>query len=135
MATDTIVPLFQPVKKPLSGAERQAAYRARKKAKANLPAVIPAPEPIILQPIPPAPSRPTHRISIAPLALRVSALALAAVGLSMNAVYARSLGSSDLSGWLFLALGLAADCAALSLPTVAASAWKLGEKSTALAAW
>jgi hypothetical protein len=59
---------------------------------------------------------------------------LALVGLSTNATYARSLGSSDLTGWLLLALGLSADCAALALPSVAASAWKAGEKGTA-GAW
>jgi len=54
--------------------------------------------------------------------LRAVSVALAGVGLSMNAVYAHSLGSTDISGWLFLALGVAADSAALVLPSVAASA-------------
>ncbi|WP_316234243.1 hypothetical protein [Bradyrhizobium sp. SZCCHNR1098] len=69
------------------------------------------------------------------LALRAAALGLALVGLSMNAVYAHSLGSSDLSGWLFLALGLCADCAALALPSVAASCQDVGSKVAAWATW
>jgi hypothetical protein len=68
-------------------------------------------------------------------ALRAAALALAAVGLSMNAVYAHSLGSSDLSGWLFLALGVASDAAALTLPTVAAGQFCSGNRSTGATGW
>lgn len=67
--------------------------------------------------------------------LRGASVALAAVGLSMNAVYAHSLGSSDLSGWLFLALGVAADASALVLPSVAASSWKAGDRLAAASAW
>ncbi|MGJ5135708.1 hypothetical protein [Bradyrhizobium oligotrophicum] len=77
----------------------------------------------------------SERFSPARLALRAAGLGLALVGLSMNAVYARSLGSSDLSGWLFLALGLCADCAALTLPSVSASCQDIGSKAAAWVTW
>ena len=163
MATEHTAPalhLVQP--RPLTGAERAKAYRQRKKAKAgahpNGSLSLPAPSTsqalstpaypngspaVTLDVTPAAPvtaDRGSTRTSKAPynvtsFALRLSALALAGVGLSMNAVYARSLGSSDLSGWLFLALGLSADCAALALPTVAASAWRSGNRTTTASAW
>jgi hypothetical protein len=144
MATRVSAPAIEPDQpRPLTGAERQAAYRQRKKASTALvPATGPnepvEPAPVTLRYVTSAPvmerTSPPVR-SIAPLALRAAALGLAAVGLSMNATYARSLGNGDLSGWLFLALGLSADCAALALPSVAASAWRLGERTTAAAAW
>ncbi len=43
--------------------------------------------------------------------------------------------SSDLAGWLFLAIGVAADLAALTVPTVAAQAWQVNQRATALAGW
>jgi hypothetical protein len=76
-----------------------------------------------------------QELNVSCLALRAAAAGTAVCGLAMNATYARSLGSSDLSGWLFLALGPCADCAALALPSVAASVWKAGERTTAGAAW
>jgi hypothetical protein len=57
---------------------------------------------------------------LAPLALRAAALALAGVGITMNGWFARSLGSTDAAGYLFLAVGVAADVTALVLPTVLA---------------
>ena len=44
---------------------------------------------------------------LAPLLLRIAALALAVVGITMNGWYGRSLGSSEAAGWLFLAVGVA----------------------------
>ncbi len=117
-----------------TGAERQRAYKQRLRAAkaAQLPAVVPevlvpnfgngssaaqnAPELVITNPSNARLDRSERGrdgLSSSRLALRAAALGLAVVGLFMNAVYARSLGSSDLSGWLFLALGLCADCAAL----------------------
>jgi hypothetical protein len=141
MATEHTAPaltLVQP-RRALTGAERQARYKAKLKAKAARPAVIPAPEPVTLTPVPApiieAQKEHTRSFPLSAVALRAAAAGLALVGLSMSATYARSLGSSDLSGWLFLALGLCADCAALALPSVAASAWRAGERTTAGAAW
>jgi hypothetical protein len=55
--------------------------------------------------------------NVAGLALTAAAIGLAGTGLTMNGWFARSLGSTDFSGWLFLAVGVAADCAALVLPS------------------
>ncbi|MGJ4888864.1 hypothetical protein ACQR1Y_11750 [Bradyrhizobium sp. HKCCYLRH3099] len=141
MAIDISAPtltLVQP-RSPKTGAERQRAYKARLRAAkaAQLPAV---PEIVNLtnvEPVTPAPvtTVTTKSANFATFALRAAALGLAGVGLSMNAVYARSLGSSDLSGWLFLALGLCADCAALALPSVAASCQEIGSKVAAWVTW
>jgi len=45
----------------------------------------------------------------------LAAFALAAVGVTMNGWFAKSLGSTDLAGYLFLALGISADLAALAI--------------------
>ena len=67
--------------------------------------------------------------------LSVAALALAGVGITMNGWFARSLGSSDMASWLFLAVGVAADLVALVMPTCAAALWQAGQRVTALVAW
>jgi hypothetical protein len=41
----------------------------------------------------------------------------------MNAMFGHSLGASDAAQWLFVAVGMASDCAALVLPSSAAAAW------------
>jgi hypothetical protein len=53
----------------------------------------------------------------------------------MNGWFARSLGSSDSAGWLFLAIGIAADCAALAVPSCAAYLWQARQRGTAAAGW
>ena len=45
------------------------------------------------------------------------------------------MGSSDAAGWLFLAVGVAADLVALVLPSTAARLWQAGQPATALVAW
>ena len=55
--------------------------------------------------------------------LLVAALALAGVGIAINGWFARSRGSSDVAGWLFLAPGVAADLIALGMPPCAANLW------------
>jgi hypothetical protein len=64
---------------------------------------------------PPAVTPHRPRLYLAPVLLTTAALALSAVGIAINGWFARSLGSSDLAGWLFLAVGVAADLAALVL--------------------
>ena len=148
----SIVTLHQPRPKTAkTPAERAAAYRARKRA--NLPAVIPAPAPapasipsttscstpVTLLPredvtFPQRTSTPGRR-QVAPILLTIAALALAEVGVTMNAWYAHSLGSSETAGWLFLALGIAADLVALAAPSVAAGLWQARQRVTALAGW
>src|SRR5207245_5906307 len=116
----TIVTLHQP--KAKTPAERAKAYRDRKREKAGTPV---AQKPVFSAPVAPAPKQPrpavtpvTRRHAVTPsqplasLALAVAAFALAAVGVTMNGWFARSLGSSDIAGWLFLALVIAADLAA-----------------------
>jgi hypothetical protein len=75
------------------------------------------------------------RRPIAPLLLSIAALALAGVGITMNGWFARSLGSSDAAGWLFLAVGVAADLVALVTPSCAARLWRTHHRATAAAAW
>jgi hypothetical protein len=67
--------------------------------------------------------------------LSIAALALAGVGIAMNGWFARSLGSSDIAGWLFLAIGVAADLVALVMPSTAAGLWQAGQRATALVGW
>ena len=72
---------------------------------------------------------------LAPALLSIAAVALAAVGITINGWFARSLGSSDVAGWLFLAVGVAADLVALVMPSCAAGLWQGGRRATALVGW
>ena len=72
---------------------------------------------------------------VAPVLLSIAALALAVVGITINGWFARSLGASDVAGWLFLAVGVAADLVALVMPSCAASLWRTGQRATALVGW
>jgi hypothetical protein len=99
---------------------------------------------LVLPPEPPATevvardeqaAQPRARLSASSLLLRTAALALAGVGMAMNGWFAQSLGSSSIAGWLFLAIGLAADLVALVMPTCAARLWHERHHSTALAGW
>jgi hypothetical protein len=80
------------------------------------------------------PVKPSRR-QVAPVLLSTAALGLAAVGITINGWFARSLGSSDLAGWLFLAIGVAADLVALVMPSCAVGLWRAGQRATALAGW
>jgi hypothetical protein len=60
---------------------------------------------------------------------------LAVVGITINGWFARSLGSSDVAGWLFLAVGVAADLVALVMPSCAAGLWQAGQRTTAMVGW
>jgi hypothetical protein len=78
---------------------------------------------------------PPSRRHAAPILLQAAALALAVVGITMNGWFAQSLGSSDAAGWLFLAIGVAADLVALVMPSCAAGLWQAGQRATALVGW
>jgi ABC-type Fe3+-siderophore transport system permease subunit len=142
--TASIIQLHQPQKTvPKTPAQRARAYRARKRQKA--PAA-PAPvTPVILNPrieynapvtAPVTPSRavtPSRRP--ASILLMLASFGLAAVGMTMNGWFARSLGSSDIAGWLFLAIGVGADLVALAVPSCAARLWQARQRATSLAGW
>jgi hypothetical protein len=96
------------------------------------PSVVPPPAAATVQPDEAA-IRP--RRSLAAILLSIAALALAAVGITINGWFARSLGSSDVAGWLFLAVGVAADLVALVMPSCASGLWQTGQRATALVAW
>jgi len=73
--------------------------------------------------------------TIASYVLAGAALALAGVGLVINGWFARSLGSTEIAGGLFLAIGVATDLVALVTPSCAAHLWGAGRRATALVAW
>jgi hypothetical protein len=72
---------------------------------------------------------------LAPALLTVAAFGLAGVGVTMNGWFARSLGSSDIAGWLFLAIGVAADATAFAVPSCAARLWQARQRGAALTGW
>ena len=72
---------------------------------------------------------------IASYVLAVAALGLAGVGIVINGWFARSLGSTEAAGWLFLAVGVATDLVALAAPLCAAHLWGTGQRATALVGW
>jgi hypothetical protein len=144
MASDnsaTIVTLHQP--RPKTPAERARAYRLRKKTGTALvvtttpkPAVTPV---TIVTPV--TPSRVTQAVtasrrrSVGSMLLTFAAFALFGVGLTMNGWFAHGLGSTSAAGWLFMALGLAADLVALAVPSCAAALWQARRRGTAAAGW
>jgi hypothetical protein len=158
--TASVIPLHQvpPKKKAGTGTERAKAYRPRKRRKPEATAsadadpssetLIPPEflladsaiaEPPVTQPqtvtLPlTEPGAPSRR-QVAPILLSTAALALAAVGITINGWFARSLGSSDMAGWLFLAIGVAADLVALVMPSCAARLWQAGQRATSLVGW
>jgi hypothetical protein len=77
---------------------------------------------------------PSHR-SVASIFLVTAAFVLAGVGITTNGWFARSLGSSDTAGWLFLAIGVAGDLVALVMPSCAAGLWHNGQRAASLVGW
>ena len=164
MADDTtafVIPLHQVplTKKDKTGAERARANRPRKKQKPKVATSAEAEAPSSESLIPPEflsvdsataetpvtqpPAMTSHtdepvapsRRQLAPALLSAAALVLAAVGITINGWFARSLGSSDVAGWLFLAVGVAADLVALVMPSCAVGLWLAGQRATALVGW
>jgi hypothetical protein len=164
MADDTtasVIPLHQvpPKKRAKTSAERAKAYRQRTRQKAKvavsadaeslssaslIPLEFSSGDPAFAEPpVTPPPTVTLHlaepvtpsRRQVAPVLLSTAALALAGVGITMNGWFARSLGSSDLAGWLFLAIGVATDLVALVMPSCAARLLQAGQRAIALVGW
>ena len=76
-----------------------------------------------------------RRRALASYVLVGAALCLAAVGVVINGWFARSLGSTEAAGFIFLAVGVAADLVALAAPSCAAHLWGARQRPTALVAW
>lgn len=142
-AANTVIALRQVGrKKALSGAERAKAYRERKRQGAASPhrglPTTPDPPLAASPPLPvtfPPPTVVTSRHNITSIAVTVAAVGLGAVSVIINGWFARSLGASDVAGWLFLAVGVAVDTAALALPSCAAGLWQARQRGTALVGW
>lgn len=135
--TASIHTLHQP--KAQTPAERARAYRLRKKgglqnASQNVEVTAVkqsrVPEIGALRGQTVTPSR-----SLAQVLLIGTSLGLAVVGITMNGWFAHSLGSSVIAGWLFAAIGVAADLVALSVPSAAASLWQTRQRASAVAGW
>ena len=137
MATDhtaSIITLHQP--RPKTPAERAKAYRDRKAGKVTTSPVSPVrSQPVTVTSV--TASRPVtaSRRSFSSYLLIAASFGLAAVGITMNGWFARSLGSSEIAGWLFLAVGVAADLVALAIPASAARHWQKRQRGTAAAGW
>ena len=107
----------------------------------------PAVAPAVSEPVSDAPADMPQRASAAPTStvtplrsiasyvLVAAALSLAGVGIVINGWFARSLGSTEAAGWLFLAVGVATDLVALAAPLCAAHLWGAGQRVTASVAW
>lgn len=134
----SIIPLHQgqnnrPKPVPKTPAERARAYRLRKRQAAVTPAVtVPAITPAATNvTLPVTPSR----RPLATWLLAAAALGLGGVGITINGWFARSLGATEGAGWLFLAVGVAADGAALAIPSAAARLWHCGQRATSALGW
>jgi hypothetical protein len=133
--------------------KRQKAKRQKAEAAASPDAEFPSSESLIPEsflsansaafdepPVTPPPTvtsgalTPSYR-PVASVLLVAAAFALAGVGITTNGWFARSLGSSDIAGWLFLAIGVAADLVALVMPSCAAALWHNRQRATSLAGW
>jgi hypothetical protein len=111
--------------------------------KVDLPAtaVVALPAAVALPPAAPI-AAPPDEPAVTPAGSRVialivgaTALALAAVGLVLNAHFAASLGQTGLAAVLLAAIGLAMDVLAVTLPTAASKLWQTRHQLAALAAW
>lgn len=78
---------------------------------------------------------PASRPAFAPALLSLAAVGLTGVGIVMNGTFAHGLGSTELSSWLFMTIGVAADLVALAVPSCAARLWQAHQRGTAAMAW
>jgi hypothetical protein len=101
---------------------------------------VPDARPAAPEPLPAASAEASPDRSIAAGGSRViativgaTALALAGVGLVLNASFAASLGQTGLAAALLATIGLAMDVLAVALPTAASRLWQTGHRLAALA--
>ncbi|KRQ14254.1 hypothetical protein [Bradyrhizobium manausense] len=139
LAGGPVVPLRPEASKPKTAAERAKAYRARRKASSKR-SRRQGTGGLTTAPVAPVASAaetamPVRAPSITSTVLTVAALCLAAVSIAMNGLFARSLGSSDVAGWLLLAIGVAADIVALVMPSCAADLWLRRQRGAAAIGW
>jgi hypothetical protein len=158
--TASVIPLHQvpPKKRVKTDAERSKAYRQRKRQRAKtavsadaesptseslIPLEFSSADSAFAEPPVTPPTVTSHLAEpvtqwwrhVAPVLLSAAALALAGVGITMNGWFARSLGSSDVAGWLFLAIGVATDLVAFVMPSCVARLWQGGQRATAVVGW
>lgn len=148
----SIIPLHQTQpspKRPRTVAKRARVNQPRRRKTKGESAAKPAtdsvalPSPVhaittpvsIILPSSDAPAVTPLRRQAAQILLLIAAFGLAGVGVTMNGWFAQSLGSSDVAGWLFLAVGVAADLVALAVPSVATRLWQTRRRATAAAGW
>jgi hypothetical protein len=161
MAEDAIASIFarhQP-RTAKSAVPRARAYRQRRRQKPKrntssdddfseslIPAGFSWAEPAFVEPpVAPSPAVTSSAVTssavrhlrrpFASILLVLAAIALAGVGITTNGWFARSLGSSDIAGWLFFAIGVAADLVALVMPSCAAALWQARHRAISLAGW
>jgi hypothetical protein len=161
MAEDAIASIFarhQP-RTAKSAVPRARAYRQRRRQKPKrdtssdddfseslIPAGYSWAEPAFAErPVAPSPAGTSSAVTssavrhlrrpFASILLVLAAIALAGVGITTNGWFARSLGSSDIAGWLFFAIGVAADLVALVMPSCAAALWQARHRAISLAGW
>jgi hypothetical protein len=161
MAEDAIASIFarhQP-RTAKSAVPRARAYRQRRRQKPKrdtsseedfseslIPAGYSWAEPAFAEPpVAPSPAVTSSAVTssavshlrrpLASILLVLAAIALAGVGITTNGWFARSLGSSDIAGWLFFAIGVAADLVALVMPSCAAALWQARHRAISLAGW
>src|SRR5262245_28610339 len=137
--TSSVVSLHP--KRPLTGAERQAAYRARKAAAKSTnyraPQQNAAVTPVTASPKAVTPRSVTSvtQASVTRWLIVATSIGLAGIGMAVNGTFARGLGSSAETGWLFLGLGVAADAIALLMPSAAGEAWAARKRGAAVIGW
>lgn len=139
MTDASVFQLHQPSKKAAkTPAQRARDYRERKRHQQQ-PKTESQPDrvtrPSVTVTSPAASRAVTSSQRSASALLMVTAFGLAGVGVTMNGWFARTLGSSDIAGWLFLAIGVGSDLAALAVPACAAQLWQARRRATAAIGW
>jgi hypothetical protein len=146
MIGESVPPTTTEAEMAKTGAQRVREYRERRREEQNrILQCVNQPVDLIRDVTPPVTLHVTPVTVREPILPRIgrsllctvlvgSALALAGTGIIVNGWYARSLGSTEFAGWLFLAVGVATDAAALALPSWATVIWRRS-RMRALGAW